>query len=615
MNPIIKLLLLLSVVLVSTLAIILFRFFGMNTSGIEVNIPIVTPTEIVTSDDLPNSYQNLLVIYSTADANSARIYRNITQVCRMAKIHAEYVTISNVSADHLQALTRDDICVIATELVGGLPHAAIYSFVQNGGKLVFLTRNDAYVYNELAGIISSRGFAPAINGMKFKKAFFPGMDSLNMDGSTLLAQSSLNVRCSRNAVIYAESAAGIPILWTYQYGKGNVVYLNSTLANAKGNRGFLLQVIALAPEYFIQTALNAKVVTIDDFPAPIKRGRDNVIYNYYLMDNVSFFKHIWWSSMHNMAKKYDLIYTGMLIGTYNLTVEPAFEQLSPDELDDIRYFGYKLLEIRGELGFHGYNHNSLVMQDQMLFDDYGYFPWPSQDNMETAMRLTKRSVDNVFGNVRITSYVPPSNIMSAEGKKAVKAVFPDLRVIGGLYTGVAEKGILYQEFGPDPDVEGVYSFPRFSAGYIYSVEDMWTIYNGIAHFGLLNHFIHPDDVLDSNRSGDKTWKDLYSDIDKMFGEVHAHFPYLEPKTVTQASEDYRYYEKMQVYAHRQKDTLTLHYTDAALPVYHYFRMNGKARVLSIDGGSIKYFIDTEHYRLYLLTINKKLVTIKLQSYE
>lgn len=615
MNPITKLLLLLTVVLLSTLAIVIFRFYGMNTSGLDVNVPISQPSEIVTSDELPQSFQKILVVYTTADANSARIYRNLTYACAMSKLHTEYVSTANFTPAYLNSLTHDDILVIATELVGGLPHSALYAFVQNGGKLVFLTRNTAYVYNDLAGITSNRGFAPDILGMKFTKAFFPGMDTLDMEGSSLLAQSSLDVRCSRKAVVYAETSSGIPIVWTHRYGKGNVVYLNSTLANAKGNRGFMLQVIALAPEYFLQTALNTKVVTIDDFPAPIKRGRDNVIYNYYLMDNVSFFRHIWWSSMFNMAKKYNLTYTGMVIGTYNLTVEPPFESLTPDEMDDIRYFGYKLLETRGEIGFHGYNHNSLVMKDQMLFDEYGYYPWPSEENMQKAQRIAKKSVDSIFGTVRITSYVPPSNIMSVEGKKAVKAVFPDLRVIGGLYTGIAEKGILYQEFGPDPDIEGVYAFPRFSAGYVYTREDMWTIYNGIAHFGLVNHFIHPDDVLDSGRSGDKTWKDLYSDIDKIFGEVHAHFPYLEPKTVTQASEDYRFYEKMQVYAQREKDNLVLYYNNAPLPVYHYLRLNGKTRILSIEGGSIKYFIDTEHYRLYLLTIKEKKAVLKVQNYE
>lgn len=610
MNPITKLLLLLSVILTSTLGLILFRFYGKNSS-LEANNPIITPSKIISTDELPRVFQKILVVYALNDDNSARIYKNLIQVCKLSKIHAEYVSIEKFNASYLQTLTHDDVFVVTTELVGNLPHAAIYSFVHNGGKMVFLTRNNAAVYHELAGINYSRGFAPLLKGLTFTRGFFPGIDSLDMTGSGMLPHSSIDLRCSDTVEMYAE-AGGIPILWKNYYGKGAVVYLNSTLANTKGNRGLLLQVIALAPDYFVQTALNAKVVTIDDFPAPIKRGRDNVIHNYYLMDNVSFFRHIWWSSMYNMAKKYNLVYTGMLIGTYNLTVEPPFEQLTPDELDDIQYFGYKLLELRGEIGLHGYNHNSLVMKEQMLFEDYGYYPWPSMENMQAALQLTKKSIDSVLGPVRITAYVPPSNIMSPEGKKAIKAVFPELRVIGGLYTGINQKGILYQEFGPDPDIEGVYTFPRFSAGYIYSNEDMWTIYNGIAHAGLLNHFIHPDDVLDSNRSGDRTWKDLYSDIDKIFGEVHAHFPYLEPKTVTQAAEDYRYYEQMQVYARRENDILTLYYKNAALPVYHYFRLNGTTRVLSIEGGSIRYFVDKEHYRLYLLTISDKTVRIKLQ---
>ncbi len=615
MNPLSKLLILLSVIFLSTVAVVSYRFYSKNKSSFESNPMIPVPSGLVSATDIPQNFQKLHVIYSTADSNSSETYENIRYVCSMGKINAEFTPVLQFTAQILDRAGADDSVVIATEMVESLPAGALYSYVQNGGHLVFLTRNTASVFHQLVGIESSRGYLPAIKGLLFKQPFFPGMDSLKLQDSGAIVHSSVDVRCARDVLMYAESSTGVPLLWTRKYGNGNVVYLNSTLANYKGNRGFLLQVIALGSDYFLQTVVNTKVLTIDDFPAPIKRGRDNIIHNYYLMDNLSFFRHIWWSSMYSLAKKYNLVYTGMLIGTYNLTVSPPFDQMTLEEIDDLRYFGYKLLELKGEIGFHGYNHNSLVMKDQMLFDEYGYYPWPSKEAMENALNITNNSVRSVFSQLKITSYVPPSNIISVEGKQAVLSVFPGLRVIGGLYTGSDEKGILYQEFGPDPDLEGVYDYPRLSAGYTYSSEDMWTIFNGIAHFGLVNHFIHPDDVLDSNRSGDKTWKDLYSDIDKIFGEIHAHFPHLRPRTVTHAAEEYRFYEKLRVFVHREKDTVAINYTDAALPVFHYFRLNIKKRIVSINGGVFHYINDTDTYRLYLIIANSASVTLKFESYD
>ena len=94
----------------------------------------------------------------------------------------------------------------------------------------------------------------------------------------------------------------------------------------------------------------------------------------------------------------------------------------------------------------------------------------------------------------------------------MKNIFPDLLVYAGIYTGNDEESLLLQEFEKDKDVSGTYDFPRLSSGYLYSDELMWDIYNGIAHYGIVNHFIHPDDLLDPERSQGTKWKDLDKNI-------------------------------------------------------------------------------------------------------
>ncbi len=615
MKPFIKLSILLIVIFGATAAVVLFRFYGSRRTSLSLNNPESVSVVTVSSIEIPTEYQDVLVVYSTGDSNSQKTYDNIRRVFEMAKIHARYVPASVFTQSDLSALSGDDLCVIATEMANMLPSVVLHGFVRNGGRLVFLTRNSSHSFNDLVGITVNNGYLDAVSGIRFVKSFFPGLDSLELEKSLAIGHSSIDVRLDPDVELYAKAGNDIPLLWKYKYGKGTIVYFNSTLANYKGNRGILLQVIALAPDYFLQTVANTKVVTIDDFPAPIKKGKDEIIYNHYLMDNTSFYRLVWWSSMYSLARKYNLRFTGMLTGTYNLTVSAPFEPISFDETDDIQYFGLKLLENKGEIGLHGYNHNSLALKDQMLFDDYGYSPWESQSAMEIALGEVRSVVKNLFGQLRITAYVPPSNILSKDGKQAVRAVFPDIRVIAGLYTGFSEKGILYQEFGPDPDIEGVYDFPRISAGYIYSPEDMWNIYNGIAHYGLVNHFIHPDDLLDSNRSGKKTWKELYSDIDKMFGEIHGYFPNLQPRTVTMAADDCKNNEALKVYSSRINDVIYIRHIDAVMPVYHYLRINAQEKAVAIEGGTLKLIADTDEYRLYLIIADKAEVKVMIKAYE
>ena len=90
----------------------------------------------------------------------------------------------------------------------------------------------------------------------------------------------------------------------------------------------------------------------------------------------------------------------------------------------------------------------------------------------------------------------------------MKRALEDVRVYAGLYTGEESAEVLYQEFGESEHVEGVYNYPRFTAGYHYTDEVMWDMYNGIALTGLVHHFIHPDDVISEDRSKGKLWGEM-----------------------------------------------------------------------------------------------------------
>lgn len=569
-----------------------------------------TDEQKILSSPKPAEYKKILVLYSLKDPGSIDLYNNLYYTFKMTKQNFDLVEVSSQEVENeINGLKKDDLLVIATERVNGLSNpGTVERFVKNGGRAVFLTRMDFKPFYEMVGIKESKRFTQNdVYGFRFEKPLFPGLDELEIK-TKKITHSYLDVTLKEDVNVLA-TAQNTPVVWTNKYGHGEVLFINSTMMMDKANRGVMLQYISYLDDYFLATIFNGKIVNIDDFPAPIKPGKAEPIYSQYNMDNRSFYRYIWWSSLHNMAEKYKIKYTGLIIGTYTGSTSRPLLPLNEEELADIKYFGRKLSEDRGEIGVHGYNHNPLALKGQMEFEKYGYNEWESREVMEEGLRILKKNIEEIFGDIKIYTYVPPSNMISPEGKKAVKNVFKDIKVFAGIYTGSPEKGILYQEFGRDNDIPEVYSFPRFSAGYHYNDDIMWDIYNGIAHFGLVNHFIHPDDLLDPNRAKGQRWKDLERNIEKIFKEIYEHFGFLRPMTDIEACHEYIAKENLKVYVNKIDDEINIFYENLVPPAFHYLRLRDK-QISSVEGGDFK--VIDKATGLYLIEGNDSRVKIKLK---
>jgi hypothetical protein len=80
--------------------------------------------------------------------------------------------------------------------------------------------------------------------------------------------------------------------------------------------------------------------------------------------------------------------------------------------------------------------------------------------MSEGLQELVRYGDTLFIEPRFSTYVPPSNYLSDEGRQTVRETIPQIRVISGLY--LREEGVnaLVQEFREEPD--GLISVPRIT---------------------------------------------------------------------------------------------------------------------------------------------------------
>ena len=91
-----------------------------------------------------------------------------------------------------------------------------------------------------------------------------------------------------------------------------------------------------------------------------------------------------------------------------------------------------------ELGFHGYNHVSLLKED-----------WPQDQFIVTALNTAVKKWKTIGFNELPISYVPPSNYIDSVGLAKLQEGIPSIRYIQSTYMGDFEEGG-NREFDPEP---------------------------------------------------------------------------------------------------------------------------------------------------------------------
>ena len=345
------------------------------------------------------------------------------------------------------------------------------------------------------------------------------------------------------------------------------------------------------------------MIHIDDFPAPIPEGIDENIYAEFSRDIPQFYREVWWPDMIRISKKYDIKYTGFIIELYNDNTTPPFEQADSEEIKNLLLYGKELLGIGGEIGMHGYNHQSLAMEGHIK-QDLGYNSWDSFEAMVQSIQELRRFIHSVFSNYELRSYVPPSNILSPEGREAVKAASPDLKIIASIYQDNMEGDVYAQEFEIAED--GIIELPRISSGYHKSDEIMWSIYNGINIYGIFSHFIHPDDILDKNRSKGKSWTRMEEEFDSIIGEVIQKYGWLRKFTISEAAQEFTKYFEAKPYIEYKDNTINIYTDNFRNDIYCIMRT--EKNIVKSDGCDFKKISKTA----YLLVLQNNICSLVME---
>lgn len=274
--------------------------------------------------------------------------------------------------------------------------------------------------------------------------------------------------------------------------------------------------------------------------------------------------------MLKIASTNNMKYTGVTIGTYDDETSDLSDSTIDIDKADFEYYARELFAAGGELGLHGYNHQPLIKYE---CNDEGesYTPWKSDDTIKEGINKMKDFTKSELYNYKLRTYVPPSNIISEDGIKTLKEADSDIKIISSLYT--ANKGATQYVQDIAVNDDGSIYLPRITAGYQFTDAIKWDILNSVTSNGYVSHFVHPDDVLDSERNYGEGWKTLSKNFGNMNNYIYTNFKWLNASTATDAANQLIAYKNTDISYQKTENYINIFCDNFTKPIYFILRTN------------------------------------------
>lgn len=462
--------------------------------------------------------------------------------------------------------------------------AKLRSWIEGGGHLMLADGIDENLnlgaWADILGIDASQKAKPVrADSLKFRSELMAGAQGREFSDD-VISCDALEVTLRDGCVLHASTTdESCPLLWEYAPGDGKVMVCNADLMDTKSSRGLISAAYCRFYPVYAYPVINACVYCIDDCPSPIPAGYDKNIISQYGYTVSDFYANIWMPAMQKLAAKYDIKYSAFAIQTYENKVEGDFN--STENRENARYYAGLILNMGGEIGIHGYNHQPLVPEGfKYDKENGGYTPWKNVFSMLKSIQATIKYTESLSDELYVQAYVAPSNVISREAVEEMISQIESLRVYAGIYTGTRDQFV--QEF--EVRENGVVYCPRLTADMQMEDSEWWTQINELNYHYVESNFIHPDDILDEERSDGGDFNQMvagYTDMIEWNQKMG-----LRSTTISECGAAVQRYCNLSYRQTAEENSLVIEADGLVDSAYMMVRTNGK-RVTEAEGGEIK----------------------------
>lgn len=519
------------------------------------------------------------------------------------------VTVDLAQGDEIPALKQYQTMVIAMPNLDPLGEHVlqIMQWVKKGGGVMFAMTPEKTGYLDVIGpqigIESSTYEYVVTEGITPSKDFMLGGGQTYMFSDPF--KSSLSVALNDRGQVEAVSSNGrTPLVWRSSVESGTAVMCNIGIY-VKMVRGFYASAFSLLSSAMAYPVINSAAFYLDDFPSPVPSGNGKYIKRDYNMSISEFYSQVWWPDLVRLAERYGIRFTGVMIENYG--DDTKNDPVRQTDNTQFEYYGGLLLRQNGEIGYHGYNHQPLVLPNTDYGNEYPYVQWPNRkaivDSLNELIAFQKAVLPAATSSV----YVPPSNILSSEGRQIIGEDVPQIRAIASMAFPPDSSLEYVQEFGVAAD--GVVEAPRIVSGSMVN-----NSYMRLAAVSELNmhyvstHFMHPDDLLDEDRGAKEGWETYRKGLEDYLDWLEQSAPSIRMQTGTECAAAVQRFSGLTVSMATSDDSWDLHLGNLTDQGWLMFRANngtpGRVR-----GGSLTKLTGN----LYLLKATSATVHIERKT--
>ena len=548
--------------------------------------------------------QDNLVLYDENNDTSRRAKEQFTQILKDMRMGYRLVDISKETIPSFSDYKK--VVVLLSDLEGlGDKALEMVDWVEQGGNVLFavtLSKDSKLTEIEQKLGVSSSSFENAyVKKIYIDKDFMiGGGKSYAIDGAF---HSAWSVTLSSDAKVHAwtDDEAKTPLVWEKKHGQGKFVVDNFGIYE-RAVRGLYAASYSLMTSATAYPVINGTTFYLDDFPSPVPAGDATYIKRDYNMSISDFYTNIWWPDLLKLAETYGIKYTGGVIENYE--DDTSGNVHSQKDVDRFKYFGKSLLANGGEISYHGYNHQPLTRKGVDYGDEFPtYKTWKAKKAMASAISELLRFTKELFPKGEKSIYIPPSNVLSKEGREVLREKFPEIKSIASNY--FPGKFTYSQEFEVADD--GMIEQPRIVSGASWDAYSKLTVFSELNMHYVATHFLHPDDVMDEDRGAKLGWSKLYKDFQNEIESLYKVVPNIRRLTGSEMAGAVQRYAILTINQNRTDTGLELELGNFHNPAYVMIRLN-EGEPGKVKGGKLEHLTGN----LYLLEATSAKVSIEVK---
>jgi len=591
-------------------AILFVELRGVQANYTSTALDMLPAEKIVTKADANQRLsRDVLIVWDSEKADSQAIFAEFEVILDDMKIGRDPIDLQTETLPSFEqyqtvVILMSDLSPLGEEVVD------LADWVYRGGKAWFPMTIEKNAYSSVLenklGILDSSADYSVVDSIYIDADFMVGGDKAYTIPDGFDAARTVQL-ASELVTVYARigDETGLPLIWKTRYGEG-VFVVDNLGYYEKAFRGFYAASYSLLEDVCVYPVINGSAFYLDDFPSQIPDGNSAYIQRDYNTTIRDFYVNIWWPDMMNLADRYGLKYTGLAIECYDDAVDGTTNAV-PDT-GTFLTFGNMLLRKGGEIGYHGYNHQPLCLDNCDYKGVYDYKTWESRDAMKQAFDELNSLCDNLFPDMQMTLYVPPSNLLSREGRAFLLKEYPQIKTISGIYFDDIGQGLDFscvQEF--DVSSDGTVDQPRIVSGCdLGDFMELAAVSELNFHF-VNSHFTHPDDALDPERGAELGWDVLVDRFEGYLSWLYESAPCIRNLTGSELSAAVQRYAALSPEVELADDHMTItadHFHDEA---HFIVRFNEKTPD-TVSGGTLTHLTGG----LYLLQAVESQITITFQ---